>query len=225
MATSISETLNYPSEWLKWEEGGWYSRENVTILAGSGAVRALTSGMVLGKIAVGAATPAAYAGNAASTGTIGTVTVGAGAKPGVYNVVIVEPATNAGKFTVEDPDGVTVGTGTVAVAFSGGGLGFTMADGATDFISGEGFTITVAAGSAKYVQMDDAGTDGRQNAAGILIFDTTAPDGADIKAAIIARNAIVSDNGIKWKSTVDSTEKAAAVVQLKALGIQVREGA
>ena len=48
--------------------------------------------------------------------------VGLGAKAGVYKLVCIEPATNAGKFTVEDPDGVTVGIATVAVEFTGGGL-------------------------------------------------------------------------------------------------------
>lgn len=40
----------YPSDWLKWEEDNFYSREEITILAGSGADRELTSGMVLGKV-------------------------------------------------------------------------------------------------------------------------------------------------------------------------------
>lgn len=96
---------------------------------------------------LGAATPAAVAGNTGSSGTIGTVTVGA-AKSGVYHVNCIEPATNAGKFTVEDPDGIEVGIATVGVEFVGGGLTFTIAD-ATDFVSGDAFTITVAAGNNK----------------------------------------------------------------------------
>ena len=40
----------YTGDWLKWEEDNFYSREAITILAGSGAARALTSGMVLGKV-------------------------------------------------------------------------------------------------------------------------------------------------------------------------------
>jgi hypothetical protein len=38
---------------------------------------------------------------------------------------------------------VEIGNGDVAVAFSAGGLAFTLADGATDFASGDQFTITV----------------------------------------------------------------------------------
>lgn len=94
---------------------------------------------------LGAATPAAAAGNTGSSGTIAAAVVGA-AKAGVYHIVCVEPGSNAGKFTVEDPDGITVGVATVAVEFVGGGLTFTITD-ATDFVSGDAFTITVAAGN------------------------------------------------------------------------------
>lgn len=97
--------------------------------------------------AAGSASSTAYAGNTGN-GTMGTVTVSAGAKEGTYNLEIIEPAANAGKFSVEDPDGVIIGTGTVGVAFSAGGLAFTLADGATDFVAGDGFTIatTLTAG-------------------------------------------------------------------------------
>lgn len=40
----------YLGDWLKWEEEKNYSRQEVTILGGSGTARVLTSGMVLGKI-------------------------------------------------------------------------------------------------------------------------------------------------------------------------------
>jgi hypothetical protein len=76
-------------------------------------------------------------------GTFGAVTVSAGAKVGTYRVVITEPASNAGTFSVEDPDGIQIGEGTVAVAFSAGGLAFTIADGATDFVAGDSWTIAV----------------------------------------------------------------------------------
>ena len=41
------------------------------------------------------------------------------------------------------PDGSELGTGTVGVEFDEGGLTFTLSDGATDFIVGDGFDITV----------------------------------------------------------------------------------
>lgn len=91
-----------------------------------------------------AATGAAVAGSGnTGNGAMGAITVSAGAKKGVYRLVIVEPATNAGVFAVYDPDGVFVDNGNVAAAFSAGGLAFTLADGATDFAAGDSFDITV----------------------------------------------------------------------------------
>lgn len=104
----------------------------------------LTSGGTLpgGVAGAGTATSAAVSGNTGN-GTMGTVTVSDGAKEGVYSLVVIEPGSNVGQFAVYDPDGVFVSKGTVASAFSAGGLAFTLADGATDFVAGDAFTITV----------------------------------------------------------------------------------
>lgn len=221
---SVLSEKNYAGDWLKFEHPNTYCREAITVLAGSGSARALTSGMVLGKVALGAATPAAVGGNTGN-GTIGAVTVALGAKAGVYNLVCIEPATNAGKFQVTDPDGIVVGVATVAVAFLAGGLGFTIADGSTDFVSGDAFTITVAAGSGKFVQIDFASAVGADKAAGILLLDVTAPDGADAKGTAVVRDAIVSSAGLTWPGGATTDQKNAAIAQLLAMGIVVREGA
>ena len=99
--------------------------------------------------AAGSAVATADAGNTGN-GAMGAITVGAGAKAGTYRLEIIEAAANAGTFGVWDPDGIMVGTGNVASAFSGGGLSFTLADGATDFVAGDGFAIvvTLTAGGA-----------------------------------------------------------------------------
>jgi hypothetical protein len=102
------------------------------------------NGVVVGASFAGTGTGTAVAGNT-GTGTItASPTITAGAKEGNYSVVIIEPGTNAGVFEVTDPDGVFVGRGTVAVAFSAGGVAFTVADGGTDFVSGDAFNIAVA---------------------------------------------------------------------------------
>jgi hypothetical protein len=215
----------YPGDWLKYEAPNLFSREEITILAGSGATRPLTSGMVLAKVTKGAATGAAVAGNTGNGTITAAPTVGAAAKVGVYRLVCIEPATNVGKFTVEDPDGINIGVATVAVEFTTH-LTFTIADGATDFVSGDAFTITVAAGSEKWVQYSDTGgATGLATPAGLLLLDVTAADGTDATGTAIVRDAVVSDNGITWPSSADAGEKAAAVVILKTLGIIVREGA
>ena len=88
----------------------------------------------------------AFAGNTGN-GAMGSITVSAGAKIGTYKLLITEPASNVGNFIVEDPDGVIIGQGDVAAAFSAGGLAFTLADGSTDFAAGDGFNIAVTATS------------------------------------------------------------------------------
>lgn len=100
------------------------------------------AGLIGGEALVGTAVAAAQVGNTGN-GTMGAVTVSAGAKAGLYSLEIIEPAANAGTFIVLDPDGVEVGTGNVAAAFNAGGIAFTLADGATDFVAGDGFNITV----------------------------------------------------------------------------------
>jgi len=221
---SILTQGKYLGDWLKWEPDSQYSRDVVTVLAGSGADRVLTTGMVLGRITKGAATGAAVAGNTGNGTITAAPVVGAAAKPGVYRLVCVEPATDAGKFSVEDPDGVLIGIATVAVQFTTH-LTFTIADGSTDFASGDAFTITVAAGSGKVKQIDFAATDGSDMAYAVLLLDTTAVDGADKSGVAIVRNAIVSDNGITWPAGATTDQKNAAIAQLKSAGILVRQGA
>lgn len=208
----------YLPDFLKWELDRNTSREKITVLAGSGSARSLTKGMVVAKVTKGAATAAADAGNTSGSGTIASVTVSAGAKVGVYRLICIEPGTNAGKFTVEDPDGITIGVATAAVAFSGGGLAFTITD-ATDFVSGDSFTITVAAGSGKWVQINFSGTDGSETAAGILVDDVTAPDGSDAVGVAVVRDALILSGKLTWPAGATTNQKNAALATLKTLGI------
>lgn len=219
--------LNRIGDWLRGETDDQrlrYSRESITILAGSGAERALRSGMVLGKITKGAATGAAVAGNTGNGTITAAPAVGAAAKVGTYRLVCIEPATNLGKFVVEDPDGVVIGVATVGTEFTTH-LTFTIADGSTDFASGDSFTIVVAAGSGKWVQLDLSGTTGTEDAAGILALDATAPDGADVAAAAIVRNAVVISDKLTWPTGATTDQKNAALAQLALLGIINRAAA
>lgn len=163
---------------------GKYPRQDEGIIIATGQP-ALLKGAVLGQVLMGASSAVGAAGTNTGNGTMGSVVTSAGTKNGVYHLTAFAVATNAGKFTVEDPDGVQIGVATVGVAFSGGGLAFTIADGSTDFVAGDTFTITatIAAGSGKYVAYDPAGTNGSQNPAGILSADTLAATG-DVSAVM-----------------------------------------
>lgn len=90
------------------------------------------------------ATASAWSGNTGD-GAMGAITVAAATKLGTHKITIVEPGANVGTFIHEDPDGILVSKrGVVASAYSGGGLSFTLADGATDFVAGDGFDIVVS---------------------------------------------------------------------------------
>jgi hypothetical protein len=127
-------------------------------------------------------------------------------------------AANLGKVTVEDPDGVNVGVATVATEFTGGGLTFTIADGSTDFASGDAFTITVAAGSGKVKEYNPANTDGSAVPAGIL-YDAVDATAADKRGVILARHAVVNAAELVWFSGASANQKATGLAGLALLGI------
>jgi hypothetical protein len=207
----------HAGEFIVSEANKTRSREAITVLSGEN----LKAGAILGKVELGAASSAAKAGGNTGDGAMGAVTVGDGAQAGVYTLRIITAAANAGEFQVKDPQGDVVGIGNVGVAFSGGGLSFTLADGATDFVVGDGFDITVAAGSKKYVELDPAATNGSQNAAGVL-FGPTDATSADTAAVAIVRDAELNAEEVVWPTGISTDDKNAAIAQLEALGILLR---
>ena len=208
----------HAAEFVYSEANGFRSREEVTVAASLAA--ALPAGTVLGRRSGGAATAAAAAGNTGN-GAFGAVTTGAGVKVGAYRVTCIEPAANAGVFTVEDPDGVTIGRATVGVAFTGP-INFTIADGATDFVSGDSFVVTVAAGTGQVQAIDLTATNGADVAIGIL-YDTAQAIGAVTqKATAFVRDCEVNGNEITWPAGFTDPQKATAIAQLATRGIIVR---
>lgn len=192
------------------------SRDNATLASGENR----GAGTVLGKLTTaGTIAGAAGAGNTGN-GTIGSLTVGGGAKVGVYKAICIEPATNLGTFEVEDPDGFIIGRANVGSAFAGP-VNFTISDGATDFVSGDIFEITVSQLTQKHKILAPAATDGTQIAAGILFADVDA-SAADQKCLVIARQAEVNGNELVWPGGITATQKDLAIAQLAQLGILVR---
>lgn len=142
LQSTFSDTIAaaYPGMIANGETGNRISRTCETS-AGIGFGKAVyrgsgDHGCLLAQTLVGAGSEAA--GNV-GTGTItDTPTISAGAKIGRYTVTLL--ATSAtGAFNVTDPDGVVVGTGKIATAFSGGGLAFTWADGGTMTIGDQAY--------------------------------------------------------------------------------------
>ena len=170
---------------------------NITLLSGENRAR----GTVLGKITLGAASSAAKSGGNTGNGTLtmdATTPILARAKVGVYQVRFIAAATNNGTFTVTDPDGVNLGQ----VIMSGGAgtfanrIKFAIADGATDFIVGDGFDVTIAAGSGKYKMSLAAAVDGSAVPSVILAEATDASLADKVTVAYFA--ATVDENALVY---------------------------
>ena len=203
-----------------------FCRDVVTVYEGSEVTYQI--GTVLGKTLVsGSAT--ATAGTNTGNGTMGTVTVSGTAEIGTYTLRISKAAANAGDFVVVNPSGVGVGNGTVAVAYSAAGLAFTLADGATDFVVGDTFTIAVT-GTVKYKRVEATATDGSQKAAAIYVGGVTpytSYNKSTIAAttntsvvAIVRGSVLYKKQGLVFGASVDTqAELDAAYAQLEAKGI------
>jgi hypothetical protein len=154
----------------------------VTIKNGVGVVAKRT---VLGIETLGAVTSAAKSGG--NTGN-GALTIDAStpkiakAKVGVYTVRCIAAATNGGTFRVSDPEGYVIGEVAVGATFANQ-IKFAIADGSTDFIVGDGFDITIAAGSGHYKAYDADNLDGTQNPEVILAEEVDATSAAAVGSA------------------------------------------
>ena len=95
-------------------------------------------------------------------------------------------------------------------------------------LSGENLALAAVVGvvtaSGKYAEYDPDATDGTEDAAGILVaaVDATA---ADQLGVAIVRDAMIVAEELVWNAGVDAAGKTAALAELKALGIIVREQA
>lgn len=193
-------------------------------------VGALVPGTVIAKrTEVGSQTVAAATAVAGNTGngTVGSLTGDTGAKAGTYRITIIEPASNGGTFTVEDPDGVQQPSGTIGVAYSAGGINFTLADGATDFVAGDAFTVAVsyAGGTSadKYALFDPAATDGTEDPANcaILFHPADSTDSDVVTVATVRGPCTVNGNWLTYKSGMSAGDKLRAKNALRDKGMAV----
>jgi len=193
------------------------SRDQITMKSGQAKIG---PGTVLGAVLSATNATETHAGNTGN-GAMGAITVGDGAHTGVYTLTITAAATNAGSFQVADPNGDVVGNGTVGVAFVGGGLSFTLADGSIDFAAGDKFKITVSTITKKYVQLNLTGADGSEVASGIL-FDTTDASSADTQCVALVRGCQVNAAELTWPGGITAAQQAVATQQLANAGVLLR---
>jgi hypothetical protein len=220
-------TLNepkYPSDFLLGEADNHRSRQAGTFLAGDGATIDMQAGTVLGRILFAAPAGAAAGGNTGN-GALTVGDLGRAAVIGVYTLTCIAAATNGGRFSVTAPDGTALQEAVVATAYANDHIGFTIADGGTDFAVGDSFTITVTAGSRKLVPVDQDAVNGSQRFAGIAYKSITVPDGTDLDGLIIHTEAVVKRAGLIWPSDIEEGEQAFIEADMAAALIQIRESA
>lgn len=193
--------------------GGYDTVSRQIVLA---AGQNLTRGSVLGKIGVGAVMSAVKASGAnTGNGTLtpdATTPLLANARSGLYTVRFTAPTA----FRVTDPMGAVLGDGSVGTAFADR-IKFNIAAGGTAFVAGDGFDVTVAAGSGKYVLATSAAIDGSQNPSAILAEDTNASGGdattvAYLKA-VVDENACVFGAGMTPASARDALRDVGIFLQ------------
>lgn len=202
MATSLTSVPRIKAVIIS-EASNQRSRENVVVTQTG---TALASGTLLTKVDAGAGT---FAMDAGATGnpTSGAITIGAAAVPGVYLIEFTAATT----FRVEDPNGVTIGTGVLSAAFSEAGVGFTLTAGATPAVAGDLATITVAAGSGKYIAYT---ADGAAGPADAVLYNWLPALTGDAKAVAFVRDAELNRGeltGLDAAGQADLAEKGLIV--------------
>jgi hypothetical protein len=182
------------------------------MVAGDGFT--ITTANAVGKPTIASAAKGGNTGNA----TVGTLTANGYAPSAGFYSVEFDDATH---YVVADPLGALVGHGTTGVAFSGGGLGFTITAGGTAFVPGDSFVVTVASGSGKYKAWSPAAVDGSQVPAAIL-FATTDVTNVDKQVTVVARQAEVNQSELIFPTGMSAAQIASCVAQLKNIGILAR---
>lgn len=89
-----------------------------------------------------------------------------------------------------------------------------------------GHVLAKLAATGKYVEYDNAGSDGSEAAAAILYGECDNSDGvapADFTGVVIARLASVRKSDLQWNSGVDASGKTAAYADLAAVMIIARD--
>lgn len=215
----------HPGSCIVSEAADFHCRDAATISLS----QTIKPNMVLGAVAVIAGVTSSAAADGGNTGN-GTLTldvtapVAAKAKNGVYRAVCIEPAADGGTFTVENPDGVEIGRVAVGATFDSD-VKFVIADGATDFVAGDAFSITVGveAGDKNFKALDLAAVDGAAVAAGVAVYGVTTDGTTKQKVAALVRGpAQVRDADLIWPDGITAVQKAAAINQLAAIGIIAR---
>lgn len=191
-------------------------RDGIVVASGQN----LVAGAVIAKLLAGTAAAVAGAGNTGD-GVMGAITVTGSAQAGAYTLTVIEPAVDGGTFTLEAPNGQDLDSGAIGVAYSDGGLAFTLADGAADFVAGDTLVITVTQTGETYAEYNPAGTDGSENVAGLL-YDNCDATAGELDAVACTSDTRFNATEITWKTGMTVGDIAVGTLALSKLGIKAR---
>lgn len=134
----------HAGEFLAWEASA-FLRESITVLSGQN----LNPGAVVGRVAFGVGRASVPAVVGTGNGTMSNVFVGPEVERGNYVVTLITAIANGGVFSVVTPSGkrladltLTVGAGGTTL-YRSRHLNFSIADGSTDFVPADAFTVVV----------------------------------------------------------------------------------
>jgi len=87
-----------------------------------------------------------------------------------------------------------------------------------------GTVLAKLSADGKYVEYDNAGSDGSEVAAGVLLAELSNDDvaPADMTGVVINWGAEVRKSSLSWKSGLSDGDKSAAYADLAARGIKAR---
>lgn len=205
------------------EMPGYYSRDALTVALN----QTLAAGQICYKAGVPAGETASVAAEAGNTGGAGVITMDpttpvlAGAQNGNYRVICIEPGTNAGVFEVFDPQGVSIGRANAAGAAFASQIKFTISD-ATDFASGDAFTITVNRESVTDEQASALPNDGSQVANAIIMYPCVTDGVSTKQSTFLVRPCEVRASDLTWPAGISAANKGQAIEQLRNVGIILR---
>ena len=95
-------------------------------------------------------------------------------------------------------------------------------------VSGQNLKLGTVIGRVSATQkikaLDPSATDGSEVAAGVVLQSIDASAAEKTSGLIVSRQAIVADHALIWPAVITTEEKTAAIAQLEAIGILVRQG-
>jgi hypothetical protein len=196
MVSPVLTEHYYTGAFLVSEAPGSLSRDQATMVNGTGSDVYYDGGLVLTD------SPVAVAGTNTGNGTVGSILIGSDAVAGSYVVAL----TSATAFTVTDPTGRLIGTGTVGTALKIiPVINLTVTAGGTAFVSGDTFTVAVLGPNGTFAPY----TSTSAPASAVLFNRVRVPANSSVLVTVIARNAEVNKAELVWDSTVTGSGSVA----------------